>query len=114
MKSDTHRISKLNNIDNYNFHNDLPDNQTFLLSYGNGCNLEILKKKEKIFRKIFSNLNYISPIKETFSSKIRNTLGSGTSGKIELAEINENSVKQKFTYSRFGNIFQRLQSKNKD
>jgi predicted O-linked N-acetylglucosamine transferase (SPINDLY family) len=64
-------LDYINNIDNYNFHNDLPDNQTFLLSYGNGCNLEILKKKEKIFRKIFSNLNYISPIKETFSSKIR-------------------------------------------
>jgi len=61
----------LNNIDNLSLHEDLPDNQTFLLSYGNVCNLELLKKKEKIFRKIFSNLNYISSIKEIFSSKIR-------------------------------------------
>ena len=64
-------LDHINNIDNYDFHNELPDNQTFLLSYGNDCNLEILKKKEKIFRKVFSNLNYISPIKQTFSSKIR-------------------------------------------
>ena len=64
-------LDHINNLDNYNFQNELPDNQTFLLSYGNDCNLEILKKKEKIFRKVFSNLNYISPIKQTFSSKIR-------------------------------------------
>ena len=37
----------------------------------------------------------------TFSSKIRNTLGSGTSGKIELAEINKDSVKQKLFFALY-------------
>ena len=64
-------LDYIKNIDNYNFSNDFPDNQTFLLSYGNDCNLELLRKKEKIFRKMFSNLNYVSTIKETFSSKIK-------------------------------------------
>ncbi len=37
----------------------------------------------------------------TFSSKIRNTLGSGTTGKIELAEINKDSTKQKLFFSLY-------------
>ena len=64
-------LDYLNNLDSPILDNNFPDNQTFLLSYGNVCNLEILKKKEKIFRKIFPKLNQIVPIKELFSSKIR-------------------------------------------
>lgn len=37
----------------------------------------------------------------TFSSKIRNTLGSGTTGKIELAEINKDSIKQKLFFALY-------------
>lgn len=37
----------------------------------------------------------------TFSSKIRNTLGSGTTGKIELAEINKDSIRQKLFFSLY-------------
>lgn len=37
----------------------------------------------------------------SFSSKIRNTLGSGTTGKIELAEINKDSEKQKLLFSLY-------------
>ena len=64
-------LDYLNNLGNAIFDNNFPDNQTFLLSYGNVCNLELLKKKEKIFRKIFPKLNQVIPIKDTFSSKIR-------------------------------------------
>ena len=39
--------------------------------------------------------------KVSFSSKIRNTLGSGTSGKVELAEITDNSVKKKLLFSLY-------------
>jgi predicted O-linked N-acetylglucosamine transferase (SPINDLY family) len=64
-------LDYLNNLDNPILDNNFPENQTFLLSYGNICNLEILKKKEKIFRKILPKLNQVIPIKELFSSKIR-------------------------------------------
>ena len=64
-------LDYINNSDNFIIDNYFPDNQTFLLSYGNVCNLELLKKKEKIFRKIFPKLNHVTPIKEKFSSKIR-------------------------------------------
>lgn len=37
----------------------------------------------------------------TFSSKIRNTLGSGTTAKIELAEINKDSKIQKLFFSLY-------------
>ena len=42
-------LDYLNNFSNPIFDNNFPDPQTFLLSYGNVCNLELLKKKEKIF-----------------------------------------------------------------
>ena len=64
-------LDYLNNFSNPIFDNNFPDNQTFLLSYGNVCNLELLKKKEKIFRKIYPKLNKVLLIKEIFSSKIR-------------------------------------------
>jgi hypothetical protein len=37
----------------------------------------------------------------SFSSKIRNALGSGTTGKIELAEINKDGIKQKLLFSLY-------------
>ncbi|MBP6926185.1 MAG: hypothetical protein KBB70_00620 [Candidatus Pacebacteria bacterium] len=37
----------------------------------------------------------------TFSSKIRNTLGSGTTAKVELAEIDKDSIKQKLFFSLY-------------
>jgi predicted O-linked N-acetylglucosamine transferase (SPINDLY family) len=64
-------LDHLNNLDNFIFDNNFPDNQTFLLSYGNLCNLELLKKKVKVFRKIFPKLNRVTTIKEIFTSKIR-------------------------------------------
>ena len=64
-------LDYLNNFSNPIFDNNFPDPQTFLLSYGNVCNLELLKKKEKIFRKIYPKLNQVVLIKEIFSSKIR-------------------------------------------
>jgi predicted O-linked N-acetylglucosamine transferase (SPINDLY family) len=62
-------ISK--NINNSISHSDFPDNQVFHLAYGDIANLELLKKKTKIFRKIFTNLNHFSIIKERSSSKIK-------------------------------------------
>ena len=64
-------LDYLNNLENFIFDSNFPDNQTFLLSYSNVSNLELLKKKEKIFRKIFPKLNNVVPITHTFSSKIR-------------------------------------------
>lgn len=37
----------------------------------------------------------------SFSSKIRNTLGSGTTGKIELAEIDKDSIRNKIFFSLY-------------
>lgn len=64
-------LDYLNNLENFIFDSNFPDNQTFLLSYSNFSNLELLKKKEKVFRKIFPKLNNVVPITHTFSSKIR-------------------------------------------
>lgn len=91
-------ISK--NINNSITHSDFPDNQTFHLAYGDISNVELLKKKTKIFRKVFSKLNYFSLIKEKSSSKVKigfisEFLTDHTIGKLFSGLIN-NLDKQKF------------------
>lgn len=66
----------LNIIDNSSdyipYHNEFVDNQTFLLSYGDINNLNLLKHKSKVFKKIYPKLNYtFKLLNSDFSSKIR-------------------------------------------
>ena len=55
-------LSKINNDINLNGLNtiDFPSNQKFYLSYNNLNNLEIIKKKTEVFRKVFKKTNYIN------------------------------------------------------
>ena len=80
-------LSNLNNID-------FPSNQKFYLSYNNLNNLEIIKKKTKVFRKVFKKINYFS-----FNSKIGYNLFS----KIRIAFISEY-----LTDHTIGKLFQGL------
>ena len=54
------------------YHNEFVDNQTFLLSYGKINNLNLLKYKSKVFRKLYPKLNHTFKfLNSDFSSKIR-------------------------------------------
>lgn len=60
------------------YHNEFVDNQTFLLSYGDTNNLNLLKHKTKVFRKLYPKLN------DTY--KVANFVGSS---KIRIGFISQ-------------------------
>jgi protein O-GlcNAc transferase len=80
---------------------ELPDNQTFFLSYSNFNNLNLLKKQVEVFKKIFPSLNYVNKINfYNKNSKIRigfisEFLTDHTIGKL-FSELIINLDKSKF------------------